>query len=58
MWDAMQDRHQHTLSCCIVVTVLKKNAHINLRAVITETMQCWDATPQLHLKLVMYHEDC
>jgi hypothetical protein len=52
MWDAMQDRHQHTLSCCIVVTGLKKNANTNFSAVITELMQCWDAKIPLHLKLV------
>jgi hypothetical protein len=56
MWDAMQDRHQHTLSCCIVVTGLKKNAnYTNFSAVITEVMQCWDSKIPLHLKLVMYY---
>ncbi len=61
MWDGMQERHPHTLSCCVVVSGLKKGAADGVdrafRDAIMEMMECGDAKTPLHLKLLMYHEE-
>jgi hypothetical protein len=60
----MQERHPHTLSCCVVVSGLKKGAADGVdrafrrfRDAIMEMMERGDAKTPLHLKLVMYQEE-
>ena len=58
MWDAVQDMHPKTLSCCFV---LEPSARVNtlviLRDMLDEVMKCGARDTPLHLKILAMHED-
>jgi hypothetical protein len=58
MWDAVQDMHPKTLSCCFV---LEPSARVNtlvlLRDMLQEVMESAARDAPLHLKILAMHED-
>ena len=58
MWDAVQDMHAKTLSCCFV---LEPSARVDtlgiLRDMLDEVMKCGARDTPLHLKILAMHED-
>ena len=58
MWDAVQDMHPKTLSCCFV---LEPSARVDtlgiLRDMLDEVMKCGARDTPLHLKILAMHED-
>ena len=58
MWDAVQDMHPKTLSCCFV---LEPSARVDtlgiLRDMLDEVTKCGARDTPLHLKILAMHED-
>ena len=58
MWDAVQDMHPKTLSCCFVLEVRNGlESHNLLRAMLQEVMASGAPKAPLHLKILAKHED-
>ena len=55
MWDAVQEAHAKTHSCCILLECSKcsKERYFSL---VEEMMACGERTTPLHLKMVINHE--
>ena len=59
MWDAVQDMHPKTLSCCFVLETSNRlrNPLVILRDLLEVVMESGAPKAPLHLKIVAMHED-
>ena len=59
MWVKMQERHDLTLSCCFIIPASNKiGDESSFSTVMEQVMLCGDDDTPLHLKLVLFHEEC
>jgi hypothetical protein len=57
MWDAEQERHPMTLSCCLMVETSKENGVVTYRDLMEVVMECRQHATLLHLKVVIFYHD-